>query len=262
MGLRIIQISDCHLFADPGKTLLGVNTQDSFQAVRDKVRAEENGIKLILLTGDLSQDHSEAAYLRLAEMMKPLRAPAYYVPGNHDDQALMARIFPRDNILTDKQLIIDNWQIILLNSQKPGAVEGLLDASQLKYMQDCLQAYPEHHAIIVFHHPPFHVGSEWLDNLCLSNSEEFWQIAPQYPNVRMVLLGHVHQEHKSTMFNIDCYSTPSTCFQFMPHQKNFMLENRPPGYRWLDLQDDGRIETGIKRVAKYVGTFDENAKGY
>jgi Icc protein len=173
MGLRIVHISDIHLFADPGKVLLGVNTQDSFQAVRDKVRAEENGIQLILLSGDLSQDNSEASYLRLAEMLQPLRAPVYYVPGNHDDPALMARVFPRENMLTDKQLIINDWQIILLNSQKPGAVEGYLDASQLDYMQQCLQDYPEQHAIIVFHHQPFHVGCKWLDNLWLSNADQF-----------------------------------------------------------------------------------------
>lgn len=262
MGLRIVQISDIHLFADPGKALLGVKTQDSFQAVRDKVQADENAAQLIILSGDLSQDNSEASYLRLAEMMKPLRVPVYYVPGNHDDPNLMARLFPRDNILNDKQLIIDNWQIILLNSQKPGAVEGLLDTTQLAFLQNCLQSYPEHHAIIAFHHHPFHVGCAWLDNLGLTNADEFWQIVSRYPNVRTVLFGHVHQEHARVMNNIHCYSTPSTCFQFMRNQDHFGLEKLPPGYRWVDLLEDGRVNTGVARVPHYIGIFDENAKGY
>lgn len=262
MSARILQISDIHLFADSSKELLGVNTHDSFQAVYDKIQQEENAAQLILLSGDLSQDNSEASYLRLADILKSMQVPAYYIPGNHDDPKLMSQIFPRNNILNDKHIFLENWQIILLNSQKPGAVEGLLDASQLAFLQDCLQKFPQHHALIAFHHHPFHVGCEWLDNLCLTNAAEFWQLVSHHPNVRSVLCGHVHQEHNKVIQNISCYSAPSTCFQFKRNQNHFGLEKLAPGYRWLDLYPNGKVDSGVARVAEYVGTFDENAKGY
>lgn len=262
MAVRIVQLSDLHLFAGTDQRLLGVNTHDSFQAVCDKVRIDEGAAKFILLSGDLSQDNSEGSYLRLANMLKELGKPAYYVPGNHDDPQLMASVFPRDTISNDKQLVVENWQIILLNSQKPGAVEGLLSATQLGYLEECLQAYPTHHAMIVFHHHPFHIGSAWLDNLFLTNADEFWQLTKRYSMIRTVLFGHIHQEQARVMHNINCFSAPSTCFQFARHQHHFGLEKLPPGYRWLELHEDGRFETGVVRLPHYVGIFDENAKGY
>ncbi len=58
---RLIQISDIHLLADQQGELLGVKTEDSFQAVVHLLKQEKNNIDLILLSGDLSQDGSEVA---------------------------------------------------------------------------------------------------------------------------------------------------------------------------------------------------------
>jgi Icc protein len=40
-------------------------------------------------------------------------------------------------------------------------------------------------------------------------------------------------------------STPSTCFQFVPGRDDFAIDDRPPGYRWLHLYPDGRIDTRV-----------------
>src|SRR5947207_12757305 len=96
--LRIVQISDIHLFGGKEKTLLGVNTQESFQAVVDLLQADEKKPDLILLSGDLSQDGSESSYLRLAEILKDFMLPIYYVPGNHDDGKMLSLVYPLGNI--------------------------------------------------------------------------------------------------------------------------------------------------------------------
>jgi len=260
--LRIIQISDTHLYADAERDLLGVKTQESFRAVVELLRQNETATQLILLSGDLSQDYTEGSYIRLAEMLKPFQIPVYYVPGNHDDPKMMTHVYPRETFSNHKHVILKNWQIILLNSHVSKSVAGSLDVSQLAYMQHCLQAYPEHRAIIMFHHQPIPVGCEWLDKLGLLNADEFWKIAAHYPNIHTVLFGHVHQEFSAVKNNVHCYSAPSTCIQFKRKQNNFGLEELPPGYRWIDLYDDGRLETAVVRVAHYVGVFDGHAKGY
>src|SRR5579862_9749128 len=152
--LRIIQISDMHLFADTHHSLLGVNTQDSFVAVVEQIKQEKEPLDLMILSGDLSQDGSVAAYQRLSSILKPLQVPIYFVPGNHDHMAHLAQVFPTDAISNHRHVVLKNWHLILLNSQIPGSVKGNLDRSQLDYLQHCLQSYPEHHAMIVFHHPP------------------------------------------------------------------------------------------------------------
>jgi Icc protein len=48
----------------------------------------------------------------------------------------------------------------------------------------------------------------------------------------------------------------------MPKQDAFGLDHQPPGYRWVELYADGRMETGVKRTAEYVGEFLKEAKGY
>jgi 3',5'-cyclic-AMP phosphodiesterase len=260
--LRMIQISDIHLFADKDTALLGVKTQESFTAVIDLLQSEAGAIDLILLSGDLSQDGSDAAYSRIANLLKTFNVPIYYVPGNHDNTEVMSLIFTRETISNGNHIIFKNWHIILLNSRIPGKVEGVLDQSQLNYLQDCLQKYPKHHAIVVLHHQPVPVGSKWLDNLGLKNADDFWQLISHYHNVNTILFGHVHQAFEQEVHGVKCYSAPATCIQFKRKQDHFGLEKLPPGYRWVHLHEDGRLETGVQRVAEYVGIFDSHAKGY
>jgi Icc protein len=46
--------------------------------------------------------------------------------------------------------------------------------------------------------------------------------------------------------------TPATCMQFRPRQPGFEVDDRPPGYRVLDLQDDGRISTEVVWLEGYA----------
>src|SRR5579864_3800774 len=115
--LRIIQISDTHLFGDKQTELLGVKTHDSFHAVMELVKREKDVIDLILLTGDLSQDGSDVAYKRIADFLKPFNVPAYFAFGNHDYPHIVAKVYPHETISNHKHIILRNWHIIILNSQ-------------------------------------------------------------------------------------------------------------------------------------------------
>jgi Icc protein len=42
--------------------------------------------------------------------------------------------------------------------------------------------------------------------------------------------------------------TPSTCMQFTQNSDEFAVDTRPPAYRWLELEPDGGLETGIEWV--------------
>lgn len=260
--LRIIQISDTHLYGDINKSLLDVPSQQSFADVIQLIQKEAGPIDFILHSGDLSQDGSEASYIRIADMLKVFNVPVYCVPGNHDNAKAMRALYPRETMCNHKHIVLKDWHLILLNSQIPGSVEGHLDGAELNYLQHCLQAYPEHQAIIVFHHQPVPVGSLWLDKLGLKNADEFWEIISHYPKVNTVLFGHVHQEFEKIVNGVYCCSAPATCFQFMRNQDTFGLENLPQGYRWIKLFSNGKIESGVKRLAHYVGEFDARAKGY
>lgn len=260
--IKIIQISDTHLLADQQDELLCVKTSESFKTALKLIQEKNHGIDLVLHSGDISQDGSLASYQRLADLLDGLNAPVYCMPGNHDNTNVMREVFPYKHISYERRVLRGNWQIIMLNSQRPGKVEGFLPKSELDFMEECLREYPTHHSIIVFHHHPVPVDCEWLDHLGLTNADEFWQTLSHYPKVKNVLFGHVHQVVETEKQGVNCYSTPSTCIQFKRHKDTFGLEKLPPGFRWLDLYSDGHIQTGIERAKKYVGVFDKNATGY
>lgn len=258
--LRMIQISDTHIYADESHCLLGVPTQTSFKEVLSHIQGDN--MDVIIHSGDLSQDYSESSYIHLADMLSELNVPVYCVPGNHDDSGKMSNVYPRGRMSNEKHILTEHWQIILLDTHQHGLVKGYLNQDQLSYLEHCLQQYPDHHAIVLFHHQPIPVGCQWLDNLWLTNAEEFWHIISKYPRVKSVLFGHVHQQFEQHYNGIACYSTPSTCIQFKRKQDHFGLEKLAPGYRWINLFADGRLETAVVRLPHYIGEFDEQAKGY
>jgi len=258
---RILQVSDIHLFGEKEKALLGVKTGESFDAVVKMLKTEPVP-DFIILSGDLSQDGSKASYIRIADTLKEFAVPTYYVPGNHDNPEMLAEIYPRGTITHHQHIVLKDWHIILLNSQIPGAVEGYLDKTQLHFLQHCLEMFPEHHAIVVFHHQPVPVGCAWLDNIGLTNADELWSMLSHFPKMHTIFFGHIHQVHEGKKNGIQYFSAPSTCIQFKTNSDQFALEKLAPGYRWINLYSDGHLETGVRRSAEYVGYFDEDAKGY
>lgn len=260
--LRIIQLSDIHIFSKRDQALLGVKTQESFDAVVALMEAERGQIDAIMLTGDLSQDGSAASYNYIADKLRGFNVPIYAVPGNHDNISMLLQTYVTGPICCEQVVLFKDWELILLNTHKPGAVEGELAANQLQFLKTALAKAAVPNIIVFFHHHPILIGSKWLDNLGLTNKEDFWQIISNDPRIKAIVFGHIHQEYEGYSHQKLCLALPSTCIQFKPMHDEFALDNKPPGYRWLNLYPDGKIETGVKRATKYVGEFQADAKGY
>ena len=150
----------------------------------------------------------------------------------------------------------------MLDSKKLNAVEGHLTGDQFLLLGDSLGAYPEHHAMIFMHHHPIPVGSRWIDNLMLTNAEEFWDAVEPFQNIRAVVCGHVHQEHENKHGDVLFYSTPSTCFQFKRNSDPFAVEPLMPGYRTIEIFTDGSFKTDVHRIKDFELNLDPSAGGY
>lgn len=259
--VRLIQISDTHLFDAKSGLLLGMQTLQSLEAVLHSVRLKPQPIDAILVTGDLSQDGSLGSYQHLQQALTPFQSPVFWLAGNHDDYHVMQQAAVKHEYL---QTVIrtDFWQLILLNSQSEGAVFGELSIKQLEILQDALQQRPDLHSVICLHHQPIAMGCRWLDKIGLRNAVEFQAVLQQHQNVRAVLWGHVHQESSRFIDGVRYLSTPSTCVQFKPNATDFSLDELAPGYRWLDLHPDGAIETGVSRVEGIKLNVNLHSQGY
>lgn len=261
-NLPLLQITDTHLFSNREKDLLGIKTVQSYEAVIDHASKYASECLAVLSTGDLSQDHSAQSYIDFTTHIKTLNMPCYWLPGNHDIQAIMLPSLLQQGLAQTKQIISDYWQIIMLDSQVEGVVYGALSEQQLCFLEDALHEYPDKHTLICIHHHVLPVGSKWLDQHILKNGQQFLDLIGDFDNVRAVLSGHVHQAG-DTLHNGVCFmTTPSTCVQFKPKSVDFALDSQAPGYRYLSLNKDGDITTRVERIEQGAFSVDVNAKGY
>lgn len=259
--IRVVQLSDSHLFADEQGKLLGLSTEYSLLKVLELIRKEQPAIDVVLATGDLSQDGSAASYIRFHHHMQQFSAPVYWLPGNHDLTDVMFRGQVAGQI---SPCIIDvgNWRVILLDSTIRGKVPGYMSNQELAFLRQSLATAGDRHVLIALHHQPVPIGAVWLDTQIVGNADEFWAEVDQSTHVRAVIWGHVHQVHESMRNYVQLMSVPSTCVQFKPGSEDFAVDSENPGYRWLDLYPDGRIDTQVSRVTGVTFEVDYRIKGY
>lgn len=259
--VRLVQITDCHLGEVPGSRLLDVDTDSSLEAVLAMVRSDPSPLDALLLTGDLADGGSAAAYRRLLAVTSGLGAEARWLPGNHDNGPTLREILAGDARL-QRQLLLPGWQIIMLDSTIPGEVGGALSRIELAELERCLREHPHRHALVCLHHQALPVGCAWLDRQCVANAHELWSVLDASPQVRGVLSGHVHQASEQRRGDVTVFTSPSTCVQFAPGSDGFRVDTAAPGYRWLELHADGRISSGVQRVASLSFQADLAATGY
>lgn len=260
---RVVQLSDCHLFADTEGKLLGLNTRYSLERVIERVREEQPDMELILATGDLSQDGSRASYERLRSMLEPLDTPVLWLEGNHDKPEPMLEVLAdqRERVSPCYETL-GNWTIIMLDSTIPDKVPGELYEHDLEFLERALNEAPGEHIMVCLHHHPVAIGCAWLDTQVVASGERFFEILDRHPRVRAVVWGHIHQEYEAQRNGVELFAVPSTCVQFEPFSEDFSVDDANPGYRWFDLYDDGRLETGISRVEGIDFQVDFSVKGY
>lgn len=260
--IRILQFTDTHLYADPASELCGLNTDASLHAILELAVSNDWPADLVLTTGDLSQDETENAYRRFHDIFSTLQVPVYCLPGNHDDPALMFRVLSNELIQVGRHVKKGNWQIVMLNSVIPKENAGHLEKSELEFLDAALASEPKKHALVCLHHNPISLDSRWLDTMMLNNADNFFKVIDRFPNVRAISWGHVHQEYFSKRKNAVMMATPSTSIQFLPKSKNFGIDTAAPGYRWIQLFDDGSLKTGVRRLPDFSFTPDLSSKGY
>jgi 3',5'-cyclic-AMP phosphodiesterase len=256
--VRLMQLSDPHLFASAHGRLRGVDTLASLQNVLAHARARKLNVDAVVCTGDIVNDEPEG-YAHFARVMASMGKPVYCIPGNHDDPVHLRAALSAPPFQVGGHVDLGAWRIVLLDSCVPGQAGGHISQSELQIL-DAALADAARYAMICVHHHPVEMASRWLDALGIDNADALFEVLDAHPQVRAVSWGHVHQCFDARRHGVRLLATPSTCAQFLPLADDFAVDARSPAYRRLTLRSDGTIETDVVWVEQAAGALD-NASG-
>ena len=257
--LNILQLTDLHLTADSSMYSCRQRFEALLNQALEQSIAEGMKCDLILVTGDLVSQVDPAIYDYIFALLTATNIAFACIAGNHDvtdevgsnlpfeQRQLIAR--EADSRLLSRHVIESkHWQILLLNSAIAGQVAGRIKNEDIAWL--CAQLeYCDKPALLAVHHHLIPMQSEWIDAYKMQNAEQFWQRTKDYDNLRVIINGHTHQEQVQHRNGVIVYTTPSTCYQYQPLNDDFAYDKTArPGYRWLQLANNGQVASWVKRL--------------
>jgi 3',5'-cyclic AMP phosphodiesterase CpdA len=246
----IVQLSDPHIGArwsegDPVATLA---------AAVDSVRALRPHPDVVLVTGDLADGGADVEYERTRELLAALPAPAYVLPGNHDDRAALRRHFDLPGVDAEPvcySVDLGSLQLVVLDSTTPGEDPGALDDERLAWLEQVLSASPEQPTLIAMHHPPLRTGVPGWDAIGLDDADRrlLADLIGRHGQVRRIVAGHLHRTIAGELMGRSVLAVPSTYVQARLDfgSRNFELAAEPAGFA-VHAVLDGEVTSHIQPV--------------
>lgn len=243
---RLVQLTDCHLCADHTRSFYNVNPYEALARVLRKVVAEKPDC--VLITGDISGDDSRQSYQHFLTMMDHFLpdCPWRVIPGNHDANNAF------DAALGDVQLkagvpwTLPNWQVHGIDTRFVDA-RGRIDEKQIAAVTKAMEKNPHCEHLLALHH---HIAptDSWMDKHSLINSEVLLSWLGQNHKLGLLIHGHIHAPLQYNLDKKTVLAAPSTCWQWALND-TFAVDPSQPGYRLIELRDDGTWSSWIRRVA-------------
>ena len=171
--------------------------------------------ELCLVTGDISEDGTEAGYITASKKLSRLPCPFYAILGNHDHRETARIALP--NLTWDKngfcQAILETseYSIILLDTLDMGKHGGTLCIDRLNWVAEALHSTQNRPVILAMHHAPFQTGLLGMDDYGLSegSSRSLAALLSAHGRIRHLFFGHYHRQISGCWQGIPFSSLPS-----------------------------------------------------
>lgn len=203
--LSFAQISDIHISEEGDQyDMLSGRSAEMLAAVVHRLNRQPE-LDFVLVSGDLVNTAHPVEFSRFERAIRPLRAPCYIIPGNHDrrppdrTEGLSHHRFV-DRFIGSRgywsRSITPAVQLIGLDSTRAEDWGGQIDRSQLAWLEQELAARFDKLVILAVHHPlhplaPVDRLPEWSNFVC-DNGPEMIELLDRHPQVKIVLTGHHH----------------------------------------------------------------------
>ncbi len=218
----LVQLSDLHIRA-PGERAYGrVDTAGHLQtAVQAVLRLPQTPLA-VLVTGDLVDDGSAAAYAHLRSLLSPLRCPLYLLPGNHDERESLRQAFPDHPHLqrpgpagsVQYEVALPGVRLLVVDTVVAQASHGALCEQRLDWLDQALAAEPATPTLIAMHHPPFDTYLGYMDRIGLrEGAAGLLALVARHPQVQRIVCGHLHRSMQRLWAGTLVLTAPSTAHQ-------------------------------------------------
>ncbi|MDX3773321.1 metallophosphoesterase [Chromatiaceae bacterium AAb-1] len=248
---RIAQLTDCHLLAGADDWFKGIRPAHYLQQVITQL--QQNLPDAVILTGDLTQDHTVQSYRLLRQLCQPLKCPVFVTSGNHDDPEQLQWLVSRPPFQPDTVLRLNGWQLLLVNT-KGDTPAGVFYPAEQARLEQQLQPYLQQQdspAVWLFcHHHPRPLGC-FIDLHGQQDASRLWQFIGKYPAIRGIAHGHSHYAYQQQWQNVQIVGCPATSLQFLP-TADWQTEDQGPGWcEWL-FSADGSVNWQFKTLKEVV----------
>ena len=195
--MLVAQISDTHILSPTSDVPSATLRADCLARCVAAINRESPDA--VILTGDTVQHGQPDEYAWLRELLAPLQAPLYMVPGNRDDNETMRMAFddapflPRTGPFLHYAIEDFDTRLVALDSTLAGERKGHFCEQRQAWLEETLAAQPERPTLLFIHHPPFDVGEHYVGGY--RHPEEavaLQSIVARHSQVIGLLCGHVH----------------------------------------------------------------------
>jgi 3',5'-cyclic-AMP phosphodiesterase len=208
----------------------------------------------VLVTGDLAENAADAEYEQVLELLAPLEAPIFVLPGNHDDRAALRRHFGvpgADGEPVQYSADLGPLRLVVIDTTVPGEDPGALDDERLAWLEAELAAAPDAPTVLAMHHPPLVTGIPPLDAIGLpaEDRQALELVVGRHPQVRRIVAGHMHRPITSELGGRIVLAVPSTYMQAPLDLLTNELQTVPdPAGFALHVLRDGELISHVQTV--------------
>jgi Icc protein len=251
----LVQLSDLHLRDGPD----GAMPLQRLRRALARVAALAPAPSAVLLSGDVADAPSYAAYEQAHELLAPLGLPIHAIPGNHDDRQLLRARFGEGAPVGPGTPVCftascGTLRLIGCDSTVPGEERGALGERQLAWLADTLDEQPTTPTLLALHHPPVLSGVRSMDTIALAVDDRaaLEELLERHPQVRALTCGHLHTTMTTSFAGrplLICPSTNSTLRLDLraDDEHPFSISDQPAGFAVHALVD-GRLVSHVQSI--------------
>jgi 3',5'-cyclic-AMP phosphodiesterase len=198
-SFRIAQITDTHLCQHHADLEDPLGPDACLERTVDALLAHSPDA--VLLTGDIADDASVEGTNRARTIIERLGVPIIATPGNHDLTAQVEQVFGRTSVT------VPGWELVVVNTVIPATEYGRVDIDTLGQRLVQTAGRP---TLIAMHHPPITLSTHrWFQ---LDGASDMVRLVTEYPNVKAVVSGHLHEAFAVQLDHASYIGCPSAWY--------------------------------------------------